>query len=392
MRILFVTLNAYGMLSGGYSGNIGGAELQQVVIAKELAARGHEVYFLEESRENKREGVVDGVHVVLKEFEDDTVTGHVAGLAERTLPTRVLKRLGETWSFLRKIRPDICYRRVPNFELFPLVAYCHLTSTPLVYGFAHDSELTDNPLVFDHPLTDNPYYWRSVRAAIGLADVQIAQNEFQEMEAKRQFDGRVERILNGYPLPTDRADKHGDDPDGAPVVLWVATIRSWKRPELVLKVAESIPQAEFVMVGGPSNTEPELFDSIRDSAAELPNVRFEGFVPHEQLQEHYLKADLFLNTSDYEGFPNTFLEAWSMHTPTLSLNVNPDSILIDRKVGYYADGSVDALCARLETLVEDDNRRQRLGESAFEYFAENHSIGHVADRYESLFAELTHTT
>lgn len=44
------------MLTGGEDGSaVGGAQLQQILVVKELAARGHEVYFVEYDTSDKSE-------------------------------------------------------------------------------------------------------------------------------------------------------------------------------------------------------------------------------------------------------------------------------------------------------------------------------------------------
>ncbi len=68
------------------------------------------------------------------------------------------------------------------------------------------------------------------------------------------------------------------------------------------------------------------------------HVIFAGFVPDEELPDHYRLADVFAMPSTGEGFGIVFLEALACGTPVLAGN---------------RDGSTDALDAgRLGTLVD----------------------------------------
>lgn len=391
MRIAFLSLNAYDMLTGGHEGNVGGSQLQQVLIAEELADRGHGVYFVENDTAFKEETTVNGVRVVLKDEHPDG-----------SLPVRLPARIATTLRTLREIDPDAVYVRVPNFDIFPLAAYCSVTDTRFVYNFAHDSEVTDDPVVFDSPLADNAVYWGLMQRALDTADVLVAQNDFQYTRAQERFSADVSLVWNGYPDPRSGRDADRDNgadsnvrlipnaPDiqsdgGRPMVLWVATLREWKQPEVVLQLASEISDAEFVIVGGRASESPDLYDDIEQNADEADNVRFEGFVPYEHVDEYFAAADVFVNTSTDEGFPNTFLQSWANRTPVVSLNVDPNEILCSNDVGYYADGSVGSMVEKLRTLVQDADHRRQYRSNAYEYFLENHSIEQVTDQYEAAF-------
>ncbi|UPW01296.1 glycosyltransferase family 4 protein [Halorussus gelatinilyticus] len=359
------------MLVNGDEGNVGGAQLQQILIAKELVERGHDVVFVENDAPEKTEQTVDGIRVVLKrDFGDSNVA------------VRTTVRAVETIQALRRVGPDVCYLRVLNFDLLPLTVYCSVTGTRLVYGFAHDSEVTDDPVTLGQ-WANYETYKRLVWRALSRADALIAQNERQRSAAVRRFGPDVSLVPNGYPIPdeTPHADIRRAD---RPVVLWVATLRDWKRPGLVLDLADEIPDADFVIVGGRADENPDLYDEIEREAGERDNVRFEGFVPYAEVDSYFAAADVFLNTSTDEGFPNTFLQAWAHRTPVASLNVDPSGILADSEAGFCADDEFDVLVEILNSLITDAEWRADYSDAAFEYFRENHSIDHIASKYEGI--------
>ena len=44
-----------------------------------------------------------------------------------------------------------------------------------------------------------------------------------------------------------------------------------------------------------------------------------------------IKSKILINTSSFEGFPNTFVQAWANGVPVISLKVDPDNIIKKKK-------------------------------------------------------------
>lgn len=370
MRIAFHTLNAYDMLVGSNDGTVGGSQLQQVLLGRELANRGHEVVFIENGADHKEEGLIDGIEVVVKQLPE---TG--------SLPSRLIRSVSRTVRVLRRVDPDVCYRRVLNFDMLPIYLYSRVTKTKFVYNFAHDSEVTSDPVVLDRPITDNIIYKKLMWKVLSGANRLVAQNRYQYEKATKRFGDHVVKIPNGYPLK----DREPTDKTNSNMVLWVGTIRPWKHPEKVFELARNLPKAEFVIVGGRSGESPELYDLVEEAAGELENVRFEGFVPFTEINSYFEEASLFVNTSDAEGFPNTFLQAWAHSIPVLSLSVNPDDVLSENDVGFVTGGSLVELSQRIGYLLDNESQRLEMGAEALKYMHRTHSLSEVTSRYESVF-------
>ena len=168
--------------------------------------------------------------------------------------------------------------------------------------------------------------------------------------------------------------------------MLVATFKREKRPELFLQLAEQNPAIRFRMVGGPSRYGRSFHDQIKHEAEKLDNLEFIGFVPYAEVNHHFNGARVFVNTSDYEGFPNTFLQSWSRQLPTVSfinLNTTHHNKPVGRSVATLADMS-----GTVHNLMEDDELWLQEGLRCQQYFDRNHTVSSVVNRFEEIFREL----
>ena len=97
------------------------------------------------------------------------------------------------------------------------------------------------------------------------------------------------------------------------------------------------------------------------------------------------RAAMFVNTSEYEGFPNTFLEAWRFGVPVVSLHHTLDGLLSEGDVGLHA-GSVEALTQQVARLWENPDTAAELGQNGREYLRTNYSVDIAFEKYTQLFA------
>ncbi len=77
---------------------------------------------------------------------------------------------------------------------------------------------------------------------------------------------------------------------------------------------------------------------------------FCGAISQQEVNAELANAHVLVNTSLYEGFPNTFIQAWMRRTVVVSLNVNPDGIF-DETAGRVSCWNVrSALTGNCKTI------------------------------------------
>jgi glycosyltransferase involved in cell wall biosynthesis len=198
-----------------------------------------------------------------------------------------------------------------------------------------------------------------------------------EQQARLLFENFGRRpdavIANFHPLADETRA-----PDEPLRIVWIANFKRAKQPEAYLRLANSLRGlggVQFVMIGAPASDEAEAqwSDALRQQIASLPNLTYLGQLNQAEVNEQLNGAYAFVNTSVYEGFPNTFIQAWLREVPVISLAVNPDGILDRAAVGIHARTET-ALTEAVRRLVEDRVLRNQLARNAGQHAREYHSL------------------
>jgi len=113
--------------------------------------------------------------------------------------------------------------------------------------------------------------------------------------------------------------------------------------------------------------EGKLKEELKELASSLAiqdKVHFLGFV--QPIQEFLAGIDIFVFCSEQEGMPNAVLEAMAGAKPIVATDIAGVRELIDaEKEGLlYPAGDVQALCQRIERLIQNKELAQTLGKNA----------------------------
>ncbi len=359
-KICFVSQNIYPLLKENSQADfMGGAELQQLLIGKALAARGYEISFI-----TKNHGQPDATEInsfrVISTFKSNEGLRGVRFIHPRL--TRI-------WQALKKTNADIYYVRCASFILAPVVLYAKLHQKKVVYCGANDVDFDPKRLRLPVHFRDKTmYYWGLKRC-----DAVIVQNRVQQELLKKHFKMAGQLIHNGLP----KADVSSDGEN----ILWVATFKKQKNPQLFLDLAKKFPNEKFIMIGGNVNRSNGREQTISKRAAKISNLDYKGFLPFKEVEKHFLQAKLFVNTSSYEGFPNTFLQAWRRGVPVITF-IDPDNLIQTHKLGIVASDTND-----MEEKITDYLKKPTRfsAKKIKQSFNINFTIDKIADQYEQLF-------
>lgn len=102
-------------------------------------------------------------------------------------------------------------------------------------------------------------------------------------------------------------------------------------------------------------------------------ITYIGQVPHIEMGCVYEKADAVLNTSHSEGQPCAILEAMSYALPVIASNIQGNrSIISDGKTGFLFNDQNEFI-NYAEKVINNNEIRGIIGQSAKAYVAEHHS-------------------
>lgn len=365
-HVCFVAPHVFPVLSGNeHSQLIGGAEVQQSIIARGLAERGFAISIV--CLDFGQDATVDinGIRV-LRAFRLDAGVPIIRFLYPRAT---------SLWSCMKRANADIYYQRTAGMITGLVAAFCRHYGRKAIFAASGNPNFERNTKRIHYRRDRWLYEYGLMRV-----DRIFAQNAEQAELCWRNFGRHSTVVPNGYELPTTSRSAPGRE------IIWVGTIRSLKRPDVFLDVAAALPQYRFRMIGGPEMGDKGMFESIKARADSMSNVTFMGFVPYSQVDEYFDNAAVLLNTSDSEGFPNTFLQAWSRAIVTVSF-VDCGARREGMPVGRIVS-SVDQMIASISALMEDKVLRRQEGRWCNEYVERNHSLGQILDLYQKIFTEL----
>jgi glycosyltransferase involved in cell wall biosynthesis len=356
----------------------GGAEVQAWLLAKELARRGYEVTYIAQRVNDKRGRfqMLDGVTI-------------------RWVRYAHYFRWTNGWEYYRALKetnPDIVVQRMTSFVTGVISFYikkykkkfvwiCTDNESPKKWLFLTNQKKINREnkvnliksliFLFNAFIYDLSRQWGMKRVSHAFT-----QNEFQKKILKEEFGLDSFLMISGHEIlqnirPIEERLENR-------IVLWVANLGQKKRPEKFIGLAKiaGTSRFRFIMIGSKDDDAyiKRLFKDKPD------NLEWLGRLPSDETLSWFDKAAFFVNTSNDEGFPNTFIQAWLRGIPVITLGVDPDGIINRYRIGYVARDIKEAL-NYLIYLISNKNIYKEISDNASQYSRENHSIKKMTDNF-----------
>lgn len=271
-------------------------------------------------------------------------------------------RMPYLYKAIRRNKPDYFYESVPCWKSFVFGIICWSLGIKYILRISNDCLVDDRVSKSRSRLQ---LFFQ--RLGMKLSYCILCQNNYQFNIISRTFPGkRIFKISNPVYLhpPSVCAPLFPRN-----YIAWLGIFQYQKNLPLLYEIASLLSHEHFAVAG---KEHPDCDDEtsyfIR-KLRELPNVHFLGFLNREEVLPFLAKAKFLLNTSHYEGFSNTFLEAMSVATPIItSQNVNPDNIISDNKLGLIFRDAEDL---RQQISNIDPESYRYMSASAAEYVREH---------------------
>lgn len=364
MKICFIAPRAYQLFNPSIKSVFGGAEVQLSLLAKEVSTiEGIQTSFM----------VADFGQEKIETFDRVKVWRSI------NFQKNIFSQIFGFFSVFRKINADVYVQRTITPFSAIIGIYCKLKNKKFIYMVANDTETDGTHRIF----TSKIKKW-VCELCFSVATIIISQNSYQADNLLKRHKQNSILIRSGYPMPLSMDQLPEKD-----FHLWVGRAELIKQPFLFINLAKHFPGEQFVMICPQIvNGNTDYYQEIQSQAAELKNLRFIDFVPFAEIDTYFQQAKTFINTSETEGFPNTFIQAAKNATPVFSLEVNPDKLLDTYQFGIACHGSTEELQREFSSLISNEAKYAEMSKNAFKYAQEHHNIENIAHRLIELIQEI----
>ena len=299
---------------------------------------------------------------------------HYVGLDLHAVPT--VRNTREAVTLLRRLRPDLVH---VHFLGHHRHRYSHADWSWYDPLFRAAEEL-GCPVVENVNIPVAPYFSDAVRCYVFVSDY-----------VRERFGRAGDRNVTIYPgsnLELFSRDAHDTLRDGC--VGMVYRLEGDKLDESVIdvfvQVLERRPRAKALIVGGGRFLEPYR---ARIAGAGLDgSVTLTGYVPYEALPKLYGEMTIFVAPPHSESFGHVVPLAMNMEIPVAAYAVGALPEILGDTGSLAPPGDVDALAATVVELLDDPERRRRIGRASRSRAERLFSVETMAAKYRELYDEL----
>lgn len=339
----------------------GGAEAQVAHLATAFARLDHEVDLIFGSGQKKSAPrVIQGVRCI-------------DAFPSWSHPSTLMK----FWERLQESNPDLIYARIPSDFLWLVRLYTQRNPrSKFIYALSNDR--TCNPW-HTYPPSKGRWFHNLLYALwLPTVDLLAIQHEGQAQILKPYIKGRlglIPNLVRSVQSEPRRFEETTID------VIWITLIRPQKQLSILLDIAEQLPTLRFVVVGGFGRESNR--SGLESRMKGMKNLRYVGPRTFEDVIQLLNSSRVLVNTSSWEGFPNTMLEAWSVGVPVVSLQIDPGGVISREGLGRVS-GTPDQMVRDIANLVEEPSLNYEMGKRGQEYVRRTHSIEAVCQAFEQI--------
>jgi hypothetical protein len=257
-RICFVGLDNLPLLAPEFEQlRVGGAQLQQTLLAKALVRRGFPVSMVVGDHGQPDGAVWSGIR---------TLKAHSA---HEGIP--VVRFVHPRWTKLsaamRRAAADVYYVSCAGGQVGQVAMWAGRNGRCMIFRVASDTDCDPKQVLISF-WRDRKLYAYGLRRAAAILAQSIRQQEL--LQANYAVESSVASSLVDAPedvLPLPERDIS---------LLWVGNIQQLKRPEMFLELARRLPACAASMVGGPLPKTQHLYQHISACATRVGNLTFHG--------------------------------------------------------------------------------------------------------------------
>jgi glycosyltransferase involved in cell wall biosynthesis len=309
------------------------------------------------------------------------------GYSIREIPTLISsRRFGlfvdavPLYRSLSEIDPDLIVQRVGCAYTGLAVYFGKVRRKPTLWHVASDIDVGPNGIAWMKGIRKK-IETGIMNYGVRNATCIVAQTRHQATQLHANFGRAATAVIPNFHRVPEAANHKAKKF----TVVWISSLKPLKQPETFVRLAQEFAGCDdivFKMIGKPQDS--RWCNEIIQSMEKVPNLEYLGELDVDEVNTELETAHLLVNTSKYEGLPNTFLQAWMREVPTVSLNVDPDGVMEEFGFGYRVE-VFEALRSRIVDLYKGREHLLQMGKRAREFAVRMYSMEN-ADRITALIA------
>jgi glycosyltransferase involved in cell wall biosynthesis len=132
-------------------------------------------------------------------------------------------------------------------------------------------------------------------------------------------------------------------------------------------------------VGGAVPGHDEVHALLQAALAGVPQLTYHGAVPYHAVNDLFERSRVFVNTSDTEGFPNSYLQAWIRGVPVVAF-FDPDGTIAREGLGLVVR-NMGEMATAVRQLLEDQARWMEASERCRRFMAAHYDEQSILSPY-----------
>ena len=202
------------------------------------------------------------------------------------------------------------------------------------------------------------------------------------------FKNKIEIINNGVFIPEENTNIFTNDQINITIV---SRLVSHKNIEKIIKAISDLndPLIYLNIIGdGP---ELNQLQKISLESNNKDNIIFHGKLNRDDINHIFLKSDIYIQASNYEGLPHSLLEAMSYGIPVLCTPVGEcKEILGNEDRGYILDLPVSKnnIKSKISQIIGEKDIANKKGERGKDFINEKYNLTNSFNLYKNLFTRL----
>ncbi len=202
------------------------------------------------------------------------------------------------------------------------------------------------------------------------------------------FKNKIEIINNGVSIPEESAKTFTNARINVTIV---SRLVSHKNIEKIINAISDLnnPTINLNIIGdGP---ELSQLQKISSESNNKDNIIFHGKLSRDDINHIFLRSDIYIQASNYEGLPHSLLEAMSYGIPVLSTPVGEcKEILGNEDRGYILDLPVSKnnIRSKISEIISEKNIANKKGGGGKDFVSEKYNLTNSFNLYKNLFTRL----